>query len=218
MFYWHVEAVDLDGNRELWSPTFVGFLWEYWQRSHFGDHVCMPEKDLLAQAEAEGFKGLPCGVSKELFARKPVEWPKPVYKPPRFAVPSEFHKHMERPDLPPLPARFPHRLIYKENCPLETGLARNLDGTEAWDAMLGASNRLQAAARNVLHSEKLGAAAERALASRHEAKDVTRRKSEHGYPSPMEVTQEAIPKQKWRLREMPRESNVIQMPSLCHRG
>merc|ERR1712232_1438219 len=80
-FYWHLEAVDLDGNRELWSPTFVGYLWEYWQRSKMADDVfahdvCMSESELMEEARTEiREQGLELDLSRGLFLRKPVEWP-----------------------------------------------------------------------------------------------------------------------------------------------
>lgn len=154
-FYWYVEAVDLDGNRELWSPTFVGYLWEYWQRSDLGNLVCLSEVELEAKAQKQGLRGLlPEGLSNGLFLRKPVEWPKPVWKPPQMKVPPEVFHILDQPDLPPFPGRFPHRLFFQDG-PLEKQLAKQLQGTEAWDALVGTSDRLQAAGRAVLRSEKL---------------------------------------------------------------
>lgn len=160
MFYYHVEAVDLDGHRELWSPTFVGFLWEYWQRSKLGPHVCVPEEDLEARAKSEGLSGLVGGLARAnseheggLFQRKTVKWPRPVYKPPSMKVPSNFYKYVDQPALPPLPARFQTNLCYEDSSVEET-LSEALRNSEGWDAMIGTSDRLQAAARSVLRSEK----------------------------------------------------------------
>jgi len=159
-FYWHVEAVDLDGNRELWSPTFVGYLWEYFQRSMAGDLVNLSEGQLEAKAQSERLKGLqPDGLSGGLFQRKPVVWPKPIWKPPYFKVPQEVFHIVEQPVLPPVPRRFQHNLVYKDG-PLERSLQRRLQGSEAMDAMLGTSDRLQAAGRSILRSEKIDAALE----------------------------------------------------------
>jgi len=166
MFYYHVEAVDLDGHRELWSPTFVGFLWEYWQRSKLGPHVCISEEDLEARAQSEGLSGLVGGLARAnseheggLFQRKTVKWPKPVYKPPSLKVPSKFYKYVDQPDLPPLPGRFQTNLFYEDSA-VEESLSQALRGTEGWDAMIGTSDRLQAAARSVLRSEKFADAAQ----------------------------------------------------------
>jgi len=158
LFYWHVETVDLDGNRELWSPTFVGFVWEYWQRSGFGDHVRQSEINLEGLASSENCEGLiPDGLSGGLFPRKAVEWPKPHWKKPTLTIPADIFHIDSQPELPPLPRRFQHNLPYKEG-PLEHSLAKALDGTEAWDAMLGTSDRLQGAARSMLRQESRAAA------------------------------------------------------------
>jgi hypothetical protein len=152
-FYWYVEAVDLDGIRYLWSPTFVGFLWEYWQRSNLGKSVMMPEIDLEIAAQNERLRGLhELGLQDGLFPRKPVNWARPIWKPPHVDVPGKVFHILEKPDLPPLPRRFPHRLFYKDG-QLERTLAANLEGTEAWDAMLGTSDRLQGAARSILSAQ-----------------------------------------------------------------
>merc|ERR1712100_590072 len=165
LFYWHVEAVDLDGERELWSPTFVGYLWEYWQRSQLGAHVCMSEADLEQKANEElsaGGEGtLPGGLTKGLFPRRPVEWVKPVYKPPSLKLPKSAYRYLDKPEMPPLPARFQHHLFYQDT-ELEENLAEHLEGTEAWDAMLGTSDRLQAAARSVLQQESFKNASHKA--------------------------------------------------------
>lgn len=155
MFYWHVEVVDLDGNRELWSPTFIGFIWEYWKRSMLADHVALYEDQLEAQAKREGLKDLlPEGLSDGLFPRKPVEWPKPIWKPPYVNVPSDVFHIIDRPALPPIPSRFQHHLFYKDG-PLEKKLTKALVGSEGLDSMLGTSDRLQAAARAMLRSEAI---------------------------------------------------------------
>jgi len=171
LFYWYVEAVDLDGNRELWSPTFVGYLWEYWQRSFFGDAVRMSEAALEDLAASERYAGLePLGITEGLFPRKPVEWPKKIWRPPVMKVPEALFKRIEQPGLPPLPLRFQHNLVCKDG-QLERNIATNLDGSEAWDAMLGTSSRLQAAARAALRNEKVEAALQEERAERKVIRD-----------------------------------------------
>lgn len=125
--------------------------------------MCLSEAELEAAANAEDMQGLPTRLravderhEDGLFQRKKVDWPKPVYKPPKLKVPKAFYKFVEQPNLPPLPTRFQHNLFY-EDTPLETGLTSHLEGTEALDAMLGTSDRLQSAARSVLRAEKFAA-------------------------------------------------------------
>jgi len=205
-FYWYVEAVNLDGDRELWSPCFVGYLWEYWKRSQFGDHVAMAEAQLEAQAKSEGLRGLmPTGLSEGLFMRKPVDWPKPIWKPPYLKIKPEVFHIVDKPDLPPLPRRFQNNLFYK-NTELERNLERNLRGTEAWDAMVGTSDRLQAAGRRVLQGEKFAAALaiKKAEAqARREFEEEERRRAEAGEKTMREIEEERLAaeeEEKERLR------------------
>jgi len=182
MFYYYVEAVDLDGNRELWSPTFVGFLWEYWQRSQLGQHVGISENGLKKLAQDEYLVGLKAtmGLQGGLFRRKAVEWPKPIWKPPYVKVDPKVFHILDQPHLPPIPRRMPGSVPYKDG-PLEEALASRFEGTEGWDSMVGTSDRLQAAARSMLRSDKLVAetARLRAEAARLKAVELEQYYVEH---------------------------------------
>lgn len=142
-FRWHLPVVDLVGEMQLWSPSFIWFIGEHWTRSGRRDYVRLPEDEFMAEAAKDGHniaELFPRGASwleefKERAERLQAPWvaPKPTLVPVPLAA-----RSVEPPELPSLPLSLQVPNPYKADA-VEQRLQETMAGVEGWDAWVGKS-------------------------------------------------------------------------------